>query len=206
MSAAKPVIGICGGMGAGKSTIGAILERLGCVVIDSDRQSHEILETPDVQERLRAWWGPDVVAPDGRTDRRRIADIVFSDPEAKRRLESLVHPLIARRRADIISQSSQDPTVRAIILDSPLLFESGLDQECDCILFIDVPEATRIERLAKLRGWNLAELRRRESWQRPLEEKRRKADYIIENDDTLEQLQSRVAAILEKVTKKHTSF
>lgn len=199
MRRAKPIIGLCGGIGAGKSLVAAELARLGCLVIDSDRLNHEVLGRPEVAARLRSWWGPGVLDAAGAVDRRKVAEIVFADPAERRRLESLVHPLIAQARAAIIRQSESDSAIKAFVIDSPLLFESNLDRECDAVVFVDASEPTRLERLRLQRGWDAQELRRREQGQLPLAEKRRRADLVVENNGTVDELRPRVADILKKI-------
>lgn len=181
MGSAPPIIGLCGGIGSGKSRVAREFERLGCVVIDSDLQNHEVLNLPTVQRRLRDWWGDEMIGPTGETNRERLR-FVFKDPAARRRLESLVWPLIDERRKAMIQQVSQDPSIPAIILDSPLLFESGLDRTCDRILFVHADQPVRYERLTTARGWSEADIRQRERWQDSCESKRARADLVVENN------------------------
>lgn len=202
MNPSKPVIGLAGGIGGGKSAVAAEFEKLGCVVIDSDRLNHEVLETTDVKRILSDWWGEDVIGPDGRIRRDLIAQVIFSDPAARRRLESLVFPLIDARRTAIMQESIQDPAVKAIVLDSPLLFESGLDRQCSAIVFVEATEATRLRRLREARGWDLEELHRRERWQTPVATKRAQSDYTIHNEDPAELLRSQVSEVLERIVSK----
>lgn len=199
MSRRKPIIGLCGGIGAGKSTVAAELARLGCLVIDSDALNDEVLREPEVVRTLRGWWGPQVVRPDGTLDRQAVARIVFDDREQRRRLESLVHPLIARRRENMIARGIKDPAVKAIVLDSPLLLECQLDRLCDRVVYVEADRKQRLERLSRTRGWDLEELARREACQMPLSEKRRRADYVIRNDADRRELRQRVATVLEHI-------
>lgn len=198
-------MGLCGGIGAGKSLVAREFERLGAVVIDSDRLSHEILARPAVLAQVREWWGDQVVTPEGGPNRQRIAELIFADPEKRRRLESLLHPLIAAEREYIISQSTENPAVRAIILDSPLLFESRLDRLCDRIVFVEADERVRLERLREARGWDPELVRRREQWQMPLAEKRARSDLTVTNEGSPEQLRSAVAALFDRIVSEATS-
>lgn len=193
------MIGICGGIGSGKSAVSAEFGRQGCVVIDSDRLGHAVLAEPEVVAELVRWWGPEILAADGRPDRRRVAERVFDSGAEKRRLESLVHPLIARRRADIIQRVARVPAVKAIIVDSPLLLERNLDHECDVIVFVNTSDLHRLQRLEAERGWTAAEVARRERWQMPLADKRRRADFVVENDGPAEALCQQVADILQAI-------
>ncbi|MBW7904195.1 MAG: dephospho-CoA kinase [Phycisphaerae bacterium] len=199
MGRRKPIIGLSGGIGSGKSSVAAMFAEMGALVIGSDALNHDILRQDKVLETLARWWGADVVQPDGQPNRTRIAEIVFGDAEQKRRLESLTYPLIAAAREDMISRGNLDPAVTAIVIDSPLLFECNLDRQCDKTVFVEANEELRLERLRARRGWDAGELRRRESWQLPLSEKRARADFVIVNEGPLERLRPQVAAILEQI-------
>jgi dephospho-CoA kinase len=203
MNKSKPVIGLCGGIGAGKSLVAAEFGRLGAVVIASDQLNREVLARPDVAGRLREWWGDAVLDATGSVDRAAVARIVFEDAAARKRLESLTHPLIDELRSAIMQQAVADSAVRAIILDSPLLFESRLDRRCDAVVFVDSPEDQRLARLRRDRGWDVQEVRSREKWQLPLEEKRRRSDYVVRNEGAPADLQSQAAAVLERIVSEH---
>jgi dephospho-CoA kinase len=205
MRPAKPIIGICGGVGAGKSVVAREFERLGGSLIDSDRLNHEVLRRPDVTQTLRAWWGDGVVGPNGLIDRNRVAELVFNDVVQKRRLESLVHPLIAALREDMMIRGAEDPRVRAIILDSPLLLESNLDGLCHAVVFVEVSESQRLRRLQETRGWDIEELRRRERWQLPLAEKRARCRFVINNEGSIEQLRSQVKDVFGQLLAEYSS-
>ncbi len=204
MSQKRPIIGLVGGIGAGKSMVAGEFERLGCLVIASDRLNHEVLRSPEVAEQLRDWWGPTVTGPDGQPDHERIAEIVFDDPIQKQRLETLVHPLIARRRVAMIKAVEDTSTLKAIVIDSPLLLESNLDRECTTIVFIEASEPLRLRRLQLRRGWNDEELKRRERWQASLAQKRSRSEFVVTNDGPIEQLRPQVADILEKIVARRS--
>ena len=192
-----PVIGLCGGIGAGKSAVAEILAELGCVVSDSDREAAEVLAEPDVVETLRAWWGDGVLEANGRPNRAVVAGKVFGDAQERNRLESLVHPRIhARREARFAAASSE--TV-AFVIDAPLLFEAGLDAECDAVLFVDAGRETRLDRLRSGRGWSEAELDRREAAQMPLSEKRSRATRVVRNETDRTTLREEVGSALASV-------
>ena len=179
--AAKPIIGLCGGIGSGKSTVARQLAQLGAMVIDADQAAQEALEQPDVQRQLIEWWGPAVCDERGRIDRAQVADRVFGDPEELRRLEGLIHPRVAQQRLEMIRQAERDPAVRAVVWDVPLLFEKQLDRQCDCLIFVHADRAVRRQRVARDRGWDEDELDRREKNQMALDRKRRSVHYTIDN-------------------------
>jgi dephospho-CoA kinase len=199
MSAAPPiVIGLAGGIGSGKSAVASILAELGCVVIDSDREARAALNLPQVRDQLVRWWGPAIVGPDGKVDRSAVASIIFADDAQRRRLESLVHPLVRVRREEAIERA-RGAGVPAVVVDAPLLFEAGVDRECDVVVFVDAPRAAREERVRTNRGWDPDELSRREKAQWGLETKRSLADYVLPNDAGPDELKARVRALLDQI-------
>ncbi|MGE3182707.1 MAG: dephospho-CoA kinase, partial [Phycisphaerae bacterium] len=145
------------------------------------------------------WWGPGVLTASGGPDRSAIAGIVFSDEVERKRLESLIHPLIAAQRVSMIQSVESQPAVKAIVLDSPLLIESKLDRLCDAIIFVHASEAQRLERVTRNRGWGKEEFYRRENQQLSLEQKRARAHYIIENTGTRESLRKSVQVVLNRI-------
>jgi len=198
----KPIIGLCGGIGSGKSSVARLFAEAGCVVIDSDALNREVLADPTIASKLRDWWGPRVLADDGSLNRRIVADVIFKDQDQRKRLESLTHPLIARRRTAKIAAGLHDPAVRAIILDSPLLFESNLDRQCDAVVFVATNEDRRLMRLQQSRGWDESELRRREHWQMPLARKQSRSDFTIRNEGSFE-LRALVGETLSLILTKN---
>lgn len=193
-----PVIGIVGGIGAGKSEVARAFEKLGCIVTDSDALARDILNRPEIAAELAAWWGPSIRAGDGRVDRRAVARLVFSDPAQRRRLENMVHPLIRAARQETIRRA-RSAGAPGVVVDAPLLFEAGVDKECDAVVFVEAPYASRLARVENARGWNKSELEARESVQMSLDEKRRRADHVMNNAGDLSDLQQQAAAVLAKV-------
>lgn len=190
-----PIIGIVGGIGSGKSAVSKLLADAGCLVSDADALANRSLDEPEVRDVLVSWWGDSLLDDDGHVRRSVIADRVFSDPEQLRRLEQLIHPRVdAMRRAAF---DSAPETVPALVIDAPLLLEAGLASECDCIVFVDAPLDVRLERVADSRGWDAAELTRREDRQLPLDEKRSMAHHVVQNHGRLEDLREQVDSLLE---------
>ena len=179
--AGKPVIGLCGGIGSGKSSVARQLQQLGAMVIDADEAAQKALEQPDVQRQLIQWWGQEICDGQGRIDRVRVADRVFADPDELRRLEGLIHPLVEQECQEVLGQAERDPAVRAVVWDVPLLFEKQLDRQCDCLIFVHADRAVRRQRVARDRGWDEDELDRREKNQMALDRKRRSVHYTIDN-------------------------
>jgi dephospho-CoA kinase len=193
----RPVIGLAGGVGAGKSAVAAILADLGCVVCNSDDMGREALHDPAIRAELVGWWGREVLNQDGEIDRAAVAAIVFNRPEELQRLELLVHPWIETRRKALFTMAPADAC--ALVIDAPLLFEAGLDAECDAVIFVDADRGTRLARVAEGRGWDEQELGKREDSQLPLDEKRTRSDYVVSNNGDLRALSEQVHRTLNEI-------
>lgn len=181
MFAGKPIIGIVGGIGSGKSHVARLFGELGCLVIDSDAQVRELYSDPAVLETIRGWWGGGVFLPDGRIDKSAVAGRIFADPAEKQRLERLLHPMVQAARERQMSLAAADPQVVAYAWDTPLLLEAGLAGQCDAIVFVDAPYEQRRRRVWATRGWDGAELLRREKSQLPLDTKLWLSDHQLSN-------------------------
>jgi len=194
------VLGLTGGVASGKSTVATMLEDLGATVIDADRLAHEALELPKVQRWLRARWGGEVFDRHGRPDRARIGQIVFADPDALGKLTRLVHPPVIRKIRTLLRETMKKRRCPMVVIDAPLLIEADLDRWCDAVVFIDAARARRAARARSARGWSAAELARREALQRPLDEKRRRALYVLDNNGGRRQLRAAVKRLFHQVT------
>jgi dephospho-CoA kinase len=192
------VIGTAGAIGAGKSRVAAEFGRLGAVVIDSDREAKHALDRPEVRDALASWWGPRVLGADGRVDRKAVAEIIFADPAERRRLEELVHPIVRRSRVAAIQEATL-ARAPAVVIDAPLLFEAGVDAECDVVVFVDAPADVRRRRVRESRGWDNAELARREAHQLDPAEKRRRSAYVLNNDGDEAAVAHRAAGIYRAI-------
>ncbi|OAB63717.1 hypothetical protein AY599_28250 [Leptolyngbya valderiana BDU 20041] len=192
------ILGLAGGVGSGKSAVAAILGELGFVVSDSDAGARAVLERPEVVKELVEAFGEGVLDEHGRPDRRAIADAVFADEARRRTLEGIVHPRLHEERARLV-EAARARGAAGVVIDAPLLFEAGVDAECDAVIFVDTPRALRLARVSDGRGWSEAELTRREAAQMPLDEKRRRSDRVVVNDGDLEALRTRVRAAVEAI-------
>lgn len=200
MFAGKPIIGIVGGIGSGKSHVARLFGELGCLVIDSDAQVRDAYRDPGVRATLRQWWGDGVFRLDGSIDRSAIAARVFSHPGERRRLEELIHPMVHAARERAMAAAADDPEVVAFVWDTPLLIETGLDRECDAVVFVDAPLEVRLARVAASRGWDAAELARRENSQHPLDTKREISDYLVRNTaDAGTDVRGQVREVLSRI-------
>lgn len=198
-TARKPVIGLAGGIGAGKTSVARLLESLGARVLNFDELAHLELNEPDVRAILRRWWGASVFGPDGRVNRERVASIVFQEPRELTRLEGLLYPRLRERTEDLVAAGRADPAVKGIVLDAPKLFEAGLDQMCDAVIFVEAAESLRRRRIETSRGWTGDEMRRRENLQNSLDMKMAKADHVVSNQSSMNELRSQVERVFAAV-------
>ena len=184
-------VGLTGNIGSGKSTVSAIWRELGAHVIDADVLARRAVEpgSPGLRAVVAAF-GADVLRPDGSLDRDAVRRRVFADAAARRRLEAIVHPEVDRLRREAEAALAAQG-IRVVVHEVPLLFEVGLDASMDVVVVVDAPEAVRIRRVVETRGLERAEAERMSAAQMPAEEKRRRADVVLENDADLATLRAR---------------
>lgn len=201
------VLGLTGGIGSGKSTVGAMLVELGAVLVDADAIVHE-LQAPGspMLSEIAAALGSHVIGPDGALDRKAVAAIVFADPEARTRLGLIVHPPTIAEMARRM-HAAQNAGVPVVVLDIPLLLEgrqrgtgSGALLPFDAVVVAWVPEEVQIARAANRDGATREEIEARVRAQLSLDEKREMADYVIDNSGSLDDTRSQVEALWEKLT------
>ena len=186
-------IGLTGGIGAGKSEALAAFERLGAATLSTDRVTHELLGDEEVREALIEHWGREI-APNGEVDRERVAAIVFQDPEELRWLESVLHPRVGVHVLDW--RNRLDPEIEVAVVEVPLLFEAAMEDAFDATVAVVADDAVRERRLRE-RGQ--AGLGRREERQLPQAEKEQRADHVIRNDGTIEELEDGVKRLIEEI-------
>ncbi len=176
------VVGLTGGVASGKSFVAQCLEEMGAHRIDADQVAHQVLKVSSVIDKIVDLWGPQLLGDDGQIQRKRLGKVVFGGADDKNLdlLESIVHPEIRTRingKVDAIRASGE---ADLLVLDIPLLFEGEYDQRCDYVIFVDASLEVRRQR-AQQRGWGTDELAKRESRQLPIEEKKLRADVVIDN-------------------------
>lgn len=189
------VIGLLGGIAAGKSTVAAIFAEHGFVVLDADQEARRVMGEPAVVEAIARRFGT-AVAPGGSVDRRALAAMVFDDPAARAALEAIVHPAVRQRLSAQLDTALA--AGRSAVLDVPLLLEGGLIARCDACVFVDAATSVRQAR-ARARGWADDELARRERAQTDLAVKRGRCPHTIRNDGDLEDVRRQVEAILQQL-------
>ena len=186
------LVGLTGNIGSGKSTVAQMLSERGATIIDADVLARRAVElgTPAF-EKIVARWGRDVLSADGHLDRAALRRLVFSDNAQLEELNQIVHPEVERLRSRLVEQARRRGD-RLVVCDIPLLFERHMTDRFDRIILVDGHRAVRLERLVKDRGLNETEAMDMIAAQMPAELKRARADFLIENDGTLTQLERRV--------------
>ncbi|HUE72433.1 MAG TPA: dephospho-CoA kinase [Pirellulaceae bacterium] len=188
------VFGLVGGVSSGKSLVAACFRELGAMVLDGDKAGHEVLTEPAVIEQLRQRWGDGILSVDGSVSRRTVAKIVFAKGGAEELsfLEGISHPRIEAKFRTGVDAARQAGNLRAVVLDAALLFDGGWDKLCDVVIFVSVPREIRLKR-ALARGWTEGDLIAREAVQLPLDEKRHRSGYVIDNSGTPDETRVQVA-------------
>lgn len=192
----KPVIGLIGSIGAGKSAAAKALAVHGGFVIDADKLGHEAILRPGVVASIARRWGDGVLKPDGTVNRRALAGIVFADEAARKDLEAIMFPAITRMMSEQLSEAQSDDSVRFIVIDAPVLIEAGWKDVCSKLLFIDASRPIRLARVKERNGWSDAEMTARETAQMPVEQKKALADAVIINDGSINDLQRAIDRVL----------
>jgi dephospho-CoA kinase len=197
------VVGLTGNIGSGKSTVARALEARGVPVIDADLLAREAVApgSPGLAA-IAARFGPAVVDAGGALDRAALRKIVFSNAAERAALDSIVHPAVKTRR-DVLLAEQQQRGSAVVVCDIPLLFETKLDREVDVILLVDAPRDVRLERIEHNRRLPRAEALAMLDAQQPAEEKRARADYIIDNDGTVEALRARIDETWKRLLLEH---
>ena len=188
-------IGLTGGIAAGKSEALKAFARLGAATLSSDAVVHELLESEALRERLAERWGPEVRAAGG-VNRAKIGEIVFADPEELSWLEQQIHPLVQEKTAAWLFSLPADTDVA--VVEVPLLFEAGSDKVFDTTVAVVTADEVRRERAAA-RGHALVD--EREARQLTQPEKAERAEHVIENDGSVEDLERALSALLEKLRR-----
>jgi dephospho-CoA kinase len=192
-----PFVGLTGGIGAGKSEALAALERLGAATISADAVVHQLYDDPEVRAAVVARWGEEV-APDGHVDRAAVARRAFATDADRAWLEQLIWPKVGERIGEWRAMESQkEPPPRALVVETPLLFEAGLEANYDATIAITADEAVRAER-AGARGHEA--LDERTARQLSQEQKAERATYAVDNSRSLRELQEELSGVLAKLT------
>ena len=190
-------VGLTGNVASGKSEVSRIWSEAGVPVISADALARTAVEPgSDGLDAVVDAFGPAVLAQDGSLDRPRMRTRVFENDEARAKLESIIHPIVSRLRDEWLRER-MDEGAELVVSEIPLLYETGREADFDIVVFVDAPDPVRLERMAKHRGLSEHEGRRIMAAQMSADEKRRRADVIIRNDGTLDELRTEAMAALD---------
>ena len=193
------LVGLTGGIASGKSTVAAILRRLGASIINADELSREVVQPgQDAWKEIIKSFGPDILQENKALDRRKLRKIVFDNPEARKKLEAIIHPrvraLAERRISELAAAGSS-----VIVYEVPLLFEAQIHLWLRPVILVACDLETQKKRLLERDHLTELEAQQHLDAQMSLEKKRKLADYVIENDGTREELEQQVRAVLQKI-------
>ena len=193
------IVGLTGGIASGKSTVSRLLGQVGFPIIDADLVAHRLQQPGQPGfERLVERFGRSIVTMDGSLDRQRLGQFVFNNQDARNQLNQVMQPLI---RETIMGQLTgfTKAAVPVVILDVPLLFEQGYDEDCDLVVVVTVDKATQLARLMKRDGLSQAAAQARVAAQMPLNEKAARADIVIDNNGDDNHLRQQVAQLVKRL-------
>jgi dephospho-CoA kinase len=192
------LIGLTGGAGSGKSTVAEMLRGLGATIVDADEATHDVYApgNPGFDAVVREF-GTDYVR-DGQIDRARLGELVFGDEDARRRLNSIVHPLVRMWMAARTIEAAENGA-QVVIHDVPLLFENGLEPTYSDVVLVYVPQPMQVRRLVEGRGLGEDRARAIVATQMPIEEKRKRAHHVIDNSGSLDATRDQVQKLWDEI-------
>ena len=191
----KPVIGILGGIASGKSTVAKELEKRGCAVIDADAIAKQFLLDDDIKRQIRTKFGDGVFDGAGLVDKTKLAEAVFADRASVEAINAIVHPKVLKRTEELLAQYQNDRRVKAIVLDVPLLLETGWQKRCDKLIFVNCNEPIRLKRASKKGVFDGNQLKKRENFQISLDKKAKISHYMVDNNNGLSELTKQIGEI-----------
>lgn len=196
------VVGITGSIGAGKTTLALVLEEKGVEVLDADLIAHEVTEPQSpVWREVVDEFGESVLGKNKEIDRKKLAEIVFANSEKLEALNRIVHPRVIERVNSKLKELRKEKPNTIAVIDAPLLIEAGMKEMLDLLVVVVTKEELRLARTAGL-GLTAVEMRNRNEKQMPQEEKARYADYVIENEGSLEELKQKAENLWQVLQKK----
>lgn len=192
-------VGLTGSIGTGKTTVLNLFKELGAYVISADQIVHKLLERKDIKEKIKKEFG-NVFTPEGEVDRKKLADIVFTNKEKKKKLESILHPEVFKELNRFFKKVGEKDPDAVAIAEIPLMIETGNYKNYDVVIVVYAPEDIQIKRL-KEKGMEEEDIIRRIRSQMPIDEKVKYADIVIKNTGSLEKLKKEVESVYKRLKK-----
>ena len=200
-------VGLTGGIATGKSTVSTIFRHAGAKIIDADQIARNVVNKGlPAWQKIVAHFGPRVLMADGQINRASLAEVVFNDPVQKRYLNAIVHPHVRRKTEELMQKLKEKEVNGVVVLDVPLLYEVGMDSDLDKIIVVYVPEVIQLERLMERDGLSEQSARVRIQSQMPIEEKKQRADIVIDNSGSPEITQATALEIYRTLASEAAKF
>ena len=197
------IIGLTGGIASGKSFISEHLQQLGALIIDADELARQAVQPGSVVlSEIEKEFGADLIAKDGTLDRAKMGGMVFNSAKARQKLNEIIHPQVLKEVYRLISINRNDPDLKAIIIDAPLLIESGLNEAAEEIWVVSVDKDIQVARLMSRDKMSLEQAQNRIKSQMPLAEKLAYADHVIDNNQSRAETLRQIDRLWQKVLKK----
>ncbi len=197
------IIGLTGGIASGKSFISEHLQQLGALIIDADELARQAVQPGSVVlSEIEKEFGADLIAKDGTLDRAKMGGIVFNSAKARQKLNEIIHPQVLKEVYRLISINRNDPDLKAIIIDAPLLIESGLNEAAEEIWVVSVDKDIQVARLMSRDKMSFEQAQNRIKSQMPLAEKLAYADHVIDNNQSRAETLRQIDRHWQKVLKK----
>jgi dephospho-CoA kinase len=200
-------VGLTGGIATGKSTVSAIFRHAGAKIIDADRIARNVVKKGlPAWQKIVAHFGPRILMTDGQINRASLAEVVFNDPVQKRCLNAIVHPHVRHKTEELMQKLKEKEVNGVVVLDVPLLYEVGMDRGLDKIIVVYVPEIIQLERLMERDRLSEQSARVRIQSQMSIEEKKQRADIVIDNSGSSETTQAAALEIYRALANEAAKF
>ncbi len=197
------VAGLTGNIASGKSTVAGFLRQSGALIIDADQIAHDVVAPGQPAfEEIRRHFGDDMLTPEGTLNREKLGRMVFEDPDARRRLEAIVHPRVSAEIDRQMARVAENHPDAVVIMDIPLLFETGHTEGLTDIIVVYTPEPIQLQRLIQRNGLSPEDAKARMASQMPLKEKVARATMVIDNSGTLAETERQTLAVYRRLARK----
>lgn len=197
------VAGLTGGIATGKSTVSKMFRDEGAVIIDADKIAHNVVKKGEpAWQQIRDYFGNEILLPNEEINRAYLGDIVFNDVAKKKVLNEIVHPFVLEKMAEELKQAEETRRGSTVILDVPLLIESGMHKGImSDVILVYIPERLQLERLIARDNISVADATARIKSQMPIDEKKNYADIVIDNSKSIDETRKRTIEVFRTLTK-----